>query len=271
MRIKPLFGASLLATLFVACSSPDEPGGFAGTPAPTPSPSPSPSPAPSPGPITSAEGLWSGNTNTARTVTGIVLDDGTFHVLYTPANPSSPNLVAGVIQGVGTSDNGAFTSSVARDISFETQSVASPSVVANYVIRSSFNGALNYPGPTGVVLFNTTFNTDYDGTPSLAVIAGTYPGQIASSSAVQSTTLAISDTGAISSSSGSCALTGTVAPRSRGNVFNATLVFGGPPCLFAGQALSGIAYYRSTIQTLYISAPSANRTDGALFAGIRTP
>ena len=45
----------------------------------------------------SAEGLWSGSTNTNRTITGVVLDDDTYYFLYSV--PANPKLIAGVVQG----------------------------------------------------------------------------------------------------------------------------------------------------------------------------
>ena len=145
----------------------------------------------------------------------------------------------------------------------------SASIEGTYVIRSTLNGTISYSSPTAAVLFNTTFNTDYDTTPVLAVVAGTYTGQIASSAAVQNMTLTVSDTGAMASAGSACSMTGTIAPRGRGDVYDASMVFGGPPCLFAGQTLTGIAYYRSTLRALYVSAPNANRTDGVLFVGAK--
>ena len=60
-----------------------------------------------------AEGLWAGTTNTNRTLTAAVLDDGTYYFFYSFA--VNPNQIAGVIQGTGTSNNGNFTSPNTKD------------------------------------------------------------------------------------------------------------------------------------------------------------
>jgi hypothetical protein len=60
-----------------------------------------------------------------------------------------------------------------------------------------------------------------------------------------------------------------VAPRARGNAFNVSLTFGGAPCLFANQTLTGIAYFDATTRVVYAAAPNANRTDGVLFVGTK--
>src|SRR3569832_1546317 len=58
---------------------------------------------------TSAEGLWNGTTSTTRTVGGLVLNDGSYWVFYTAIG--NPTVLAGLVQGTGTSNLGAFTSS----------------------------------------------------------------------------------------------------------------------------------------------------------------
>jgi len=263
MNIKPLFGASLLATL-VACGSASDPGGFSGTPAPSPSPSPSPAPTPLP----SAEGLWTGNTNTGRSVTGIVLEDGTYYFLYSIVN--RPLLIGGVVQGTGTSTNGSFTSSDARDFNLEGAGVQSATIDSSYVARQSLNGNVNYTAPRSTVTFTTAFDSDWDTVPTLAAIAGNYTGQVASSQGVENTGVAISSSGVINGLGDSgCTVTGSVTPRSSGNVYAATIVFGPAPCFFANQTLTGIAYYRANLRTLYATAPNADRTDGVLFVGVK--
>ena len=65
----------------------------------------------------SAEGLWTGITNLNRSLTGLVLSDGSYYVLYSGIN--NPNSIAGVVQGTGTSNSGVFTSSNAKDFNLE--------------------------------------------------------------------------------------------------------------------------------------------------------
>src|SRR5688572_14429387 len=64
-----------------------------------------------------AEGLWNGTTNTGRAVSGIVLDDGIYWVLYSVVG--NPNIVAGVVQGNSNSQNGSLTSSNTKDFNLE--------------------------------------------------------------------------------------------------------------------------------------------------------
>jgi hypothetical protein len=216
---------------------------------------------------TSAEGLYTGSTSSGRTITGLVLDDGTYYVLYSLVGNST--VIAGVVQGTGTSSAGTFTSSNARDFNLEGLGVLAATVSASYVAGQSFNGAVAY-GAAGSTSFSSTYDVRYEATPSLAALAGSFAGQVASSAGNEGANIIISAGGAISGSGASgCSVSGSVAPRARGNAFNMSLTFGGTPCLFANQTLTGIAYFDATTRVVYAAAPNANRTDGVLFVGAK--
>lgn len=215
----------------------------------------------------SAEGLYVGTTTTGRTVTGLVLDDGTYYMLYSPVG--APTAIAGVVQGTGTSTAGTFSSSNARDFNLEGLGVLSATVSASYVAKQSLNGTVSY-SPSSTTSFSGTYSANYEAVPSLTTLAGTFAGQVASSAGVENASVTISSAGAISGSGASgCAVSGSATPRARGNVFNISLTFGGAPCLFANETLAGIAYFDSAAKRLYAAAPNAGRTDGVLFLGVK--
>ena len=245
-------GTAALAGLFLAsCGG----GGGSGSSAPTPPPA------------SAAEGLWVGTTNSNRAVTGLVLDDGSDYVLYSVQGNAS--IIAGVIQGNGTATGGSFSSSNGRDFNLEGLGVLAATVSASYNARQTLNGSVSYSvgAPT---TFTSTFNTNYDVTPTLAAVAGTYSGQVAFSLGVENATVAVSGAGALSGAGASgCAVSGSVTPRSRGNAYNLTLTFGGSPCFFTNQTMSGIAYFDSATRRLYAVTPNASRTDGVLFVGVK--
>jgi hypothetical protein len=208
-----------------------------------------------------------GTTHTNRALTGVVLEDGTFYVLYSVIG--DPALIAGVIQGNGTSNNGSFSSTNARDFNLEGLGVLVATVSASYDTRRSLNGTVAYAAG-GPVTFTSTFDAAYDATPSLAQLAGAFSGQVALSQGVENANVNVSSTGSLSGvGTSGCTVTGSVTPRTRGNVFNVTLGFGGPPCFFANQTLTGIAYFDSARKRLYAAAPNANRMDGVLFVGVK--
>ena len=215
----------------------------------------------------SAEGLYSGSTNTNRTIVSVVLDDGTYYFFYSV--PANPNLIAGVLQGNGTSNNGSFTSADARDFNIEGLGVLSATIAASYAARQSLSGSITYPGASGAT-FTSTFDPAYDTTPSLASLAGTYTGQAGSSGGVQSATVTVASNGVFTGvEADGCTFTGTASPRVRGNIFDQSVTFGGAPCEFAGSTLVGIAYLDVPNRRLYGAAPASNRTNAVIFSGTK--
>jgi len=218
-------------------------------------------------PSSSAEGLYSGSTNTNRTLAAVVLDDGTHYFFYSV--PANPNLIAGVLQGNGTSNNGSFTSADARDFNIEGLGVLSATIAASYAARQSLSGSITYPGASGAT-FTSTFDPAYDTTPSLASLAGTYTGQAGSSGGVRSATVTVASNGVFTGvEADGCTFTGTASPRVRGNIFDQSVTFGGAPCEFAGSTLVGIAYLDVPNRRLYGAAPASNRTNAVIFSGTK--
>jgi len=234
-------------------------GGCSGDSDSTPAPTPAAS---------SAEGLYSGSTNTNRTLAAVVLDDGTHYFFYSV--PANPNLIAGVVQGNGTSNNGSFASANARDFNLEGLGVLSATISGSYAERQSLSGSITYSGG-GVTTFTSTFDPAYDTTPSLASLAGTYTGQAGSSGeGVQSATVTVASTGVFTGvAADGCSFTGTASPRVRGNIFDQSITFGVAPCGFAGSTLVGIAYFDVPNSRLYAAAPASNRTDAVIFLGTK--
>jgi hypothetical protein len=250
-HLASLLGMALAVTLG-GCGGDDD-SNSPSTPAPT---------------ANSAEGLYSGSTNTNRTLTNVVLDDGTYYLFYSvPANPA---LLAGVIQGNGTSNNGSFTSANAKDFNTGGSGVLSATIAATYAERQSLNGSVTYPGPS-VTSFTSTYDTAYDTTPTLASLAGTYTGQAGSSAeGVQSATVTVTATGAFTGiEADGCTFSGTASPRSRGNIFDQSVTFGGAPCEFPGITLVGVAFLDVPNRRLYGAAPAGNRTNAVIFLGTR--
>jgi len=225
---------------------------------------------PPPPPSTdSAEGLWIGSTSTGRDIAGLLFNDGSYYVLY--SGEFNPAIIAGVVQGSGTSNNGSFTSTNAVDFNLEGGEVFPATISASYIAKQSFNGTLTYPslGNT-VVTFTSAYDPAYEITPSLSTLNGTYTGQVALSQGIENATMTINPAGDVSGAGQSgCTFTGAATPRTDGNAFNISITFGGDPCFFANQTFSGIAYYDDADKGLVAAAPNASRTDGVLFVGVK--
>ena len=209
-----------------------------------------------------AEGLWNGNTNTGRTLAAAVLDDGTYYLFY--SIPATPILIGGVIQGSGTSSDGAFNSTNAKDFGIGVPA-QSATLSANFAARQSLNGSISYQAGN-TVSFTTAYNTAYDTTPSFAVVAGTYAGQAGSSGGSQPATVTVATDGTFQGiEQNGCQFTGRATARTRGNVFDVTMSFGTPPCFFPSSTFQGIAYFDIPAHRLFAVAPNSTRTDAAIF------
>lgn len=215
-----------------------------------------------------AEGLWEGTTNNGRALSFLVLDDGTYWALYTVQGNSST--VAGVVQGTSSSQNGTFTSSNSRDFNLEGLGINNATINATYVPMQSLNGVFRYTSSGEQVIFNSSYNSDYDLIPDLAILAGTYYGPASTSGGYDTATLTISTAGAISGISDmACSFSGSVSPRSSGNIYNTTITFHGGTCANGNSTVRGILYYDETSARLYSAALNNSRSDGYIFIGYR--
>ena len=245
--------------------------------------------APAP-PALSAQGLWIGRTSTSsRSVTGIVLDDGTYWVLYSfPGGsfPGASTLIAGFIQGTGTSLNGGFSSSDGIDFNPEEQGINGATVAANYVVKQSFEGSVTYPNLNQPFTFTSSYNTDYDQTPSASAIAGTYAGSASVKGGTEPTTIVVSPgvvvgtgliagTGLVVGPGGSiangCNFLGTAVPRAKGNLYDLSVVVSGDGACSSGpsEVNKGIGYFDASAKRLYLTALDKSRSDGLIFVGIK--
>lgn len=217
-----------------------------------------------------AEGLWAGTTNTNRTLTAAVLDDGTYYFFYSAA--ANPNQIDGVIQGTGTSNNGSFTSSNTKDFRIGVPvplPALDATISADIGARQFFNGSIAYSG-AGTVTFTSFYNSAYDTAPTVASLAGVYTGQAASSRGMQTATVTAAADGTFTGiEQNGCTFSGTVTARTRGNVFDQSMTFGGAPCFFADSTFQGIVYFDIPTRRLYVAAPNSPRTDAAIFFGTK--
>lgn len=76
---------------------------------------------------TSAEGRWTGVTHTGLAVAGLVLEDGSYWLFYTTTD--NPTILAGLIQGMGTSHSGSFGSSTTRDFRLEGAGIRAATIL----------------------------------------------------------------------------------------------------------------------------------------------
>lgn len=227
-------------------------------------------------PAPSAEGLWIGNTSTSRSVTSIVLDDGTYWVLYSIPHVSA--LIAGVVQGTGTSLNGSFSSSDGVDFNLEGQGINNATVSASYLAKQNLNGSVTYLTLNQAFTFTSSYNSDYDQSPSVSAIAGTYIGPGSVKGGDELTTITISSPGVvvgtgieIGTGAVGCRLVGTVLPRAKGNLYDLSVdVSGVGACASGPGTVKGIGYFDASAKRLYLAALNKSRSNGLIFVGIKS-
>lgn len=261
---KNLLVASLLGVTLSAC------GGGASKPsaAPVAVAPPPPAPAPSPPPImpSNLKGFFSGTFNGSRSFAGSALNDGTIYGIY--ASAADPQLVAGLIQGTGSSSNStSYTSSNIKDFNLEGLGIRDASLSSTFDPDLFFNGTVTYviasirPAPFSASIFSTTTSTDP------AAITGNYSGSYGvSPGGRENVTLSVSSTGAVDGTSVSgCHITGSLTPLSQTNALSLSLTFGPAPCALPTATISGVASYNTSSHLLYGGAPTFDRAKAAVF------
>lgn len=212
-----------------------------------------------------AEGLWTGTTSDNRLLVGHVLADGSYYIIYSYISNSL--LIAGAIQGKGSSLNGSFASSDARDYDFISRNMKPITVSASYQLKQSLSGSLSYLAG-GAQTFSSVYVASYEQSASLSAASGSYSGSLANLQDLQQSTFTLASNGTISiSSNNGCLASGTATPRSRGNLFDVTLQFGPAPCSTPSQSFSGIGYYTPLEKRFRLLAPSPDRNNATLFVG----
>jgi hypothetical protein len=231
---------------------------------------PKPTNTPTPQANISATGLWKGQTNSNRTMTALVFANGSYYVFYSRNN--DPSVIAGVIQGQGSITGNNFNSGNAKDFNLEGAGILDATVSSTVASQSSLNGSVSYANTSyGTTTFNSSYSKDFESSPSLSAVAGSYLGSVSSFAGTEVANVTISNSGAITGSgqTSGCSMTGTLTPRNDANAYNVTLTFGASPCLLANQTITGISYFDASAKRLYAAAPNATRTDGVLFVGTK--
>jgi len=213
---------------------------------------------------TSAEGRWTGTTSTDRTVAGRVLEDSSYWLFYSARD--NPNVLAGLVQGTGTSHSGSFGSSNTRDFNMEGAGIRAATMRGSYVPNKSFGGTIAYfNGDTES--FSSTYDRDSESAPNLTQMTGTYTGLRSDNHTV---TVTVDSTGTLSGhSTDGCTVAGTLSSRGKGNIFHTSVTFGGGACRQRTETLTGVALYDAATHRLYSAALNKARTTSYLFLGTK--
>lgn len=199
-------------------------------------------PAPPAAPVTTrstAEGLYSGTTNTGLDVAALILEDGQYYVLY-----GAGGVVQGVVEGKGASGQTSFTSGDALDFNVVALTRTPGAVSASYTPMGSLAGG--YTGGGQTVQFSTRYSSQYDAPASVGEVLGSFSGQAASSGGTGPMTITVTGNGTLSGQATNgvarCNFTGRVTPRASGkHVLDLTVTFGGAGCALGNSTVTGVA------------------------------
>lgn len=210
---------------------------------------------------TVAEGLYRGTTSDSRELSALLLDDGSYWVLYSGAGVPT---AGGGLQGTGRVDGTLFTSSRGKDFSL-TEGMRDAAISATYKAGQRFKGSVTFDGGE-TFTFDATYDDDYAATASLSQVAGAHAGVAYTVDGSLPTVVTIADDGTLVGTRGSCTITGTIAPRSHGNVYDLSLSFGGATCIVLGATVEGVALIDSATGLVTASALNGDRSVGFIFA-----
>jgi hypothetical protein len=272
IRFRLAYAAALVVSV-AACGGGGGSGGDGGTLVQGPGPTTPPPNASGPA------GLWTGTLSNGREYNIYVLDDNTTWIFYSPG--AGQGTIRGLMQGNGSASTANFTVSNLKDFDLVADTVNDAQLSAAYQARTAFGGQITYPSNNAlnvavpITSGASNYSTLYDATPAVSEVAGTYTNatlQTVGPEDFANINVAANGTFAIATASG-CVITGSLAPRSSGNVFNVTGSFGNAPCATPGVAFSGNAFFlprrADNQKQLTLWWTNGARTNAYVIAGTR--
>jgi hypothetical protein len=216
-----------------------------------------------------AEGLWFGAVDpmgNIKELAGVILDDGGYWFVFSQEDNS--DVIGGILQGTGTSDNGSFTSLDGKVFDVDA-GISDVTMSAMYVEKLTLSGTVGDSMEQDP--FSAVYNMAYDMTPSLDIIAGSYIGSAASVSGRVMANMDISPTGPLTGSIVGeliCTFLGEASVHASGNVYDLSITFdGGPGCDLGSQTVTGIAVFEE--DELIAATINLERNDGFVFLGAK--
>jgi len=217
-----------------------------------------------------AQGMWIGTTSLGETVRAIVLDDGTYYILYSDPHGARD---AGVLQGSASAAGGQFTSPDGLDfpiaIAAETIGSAKPVTLSgSYVAKSTLQLAIVEGTVTRTL--TASYDATYDQPASLAAAAGSYSGYTGHAGGALNATFTVDSSGRLAGENSACAFSGTVTPHGSVGVFDFTVAAAGQGlCIFGHGPISGVMYYDAASRQIHAFAPFDARSDEWYLIGTR--
>lgn len=209
-----------------------------------------------------AEGRWTGATNSGQPARVVILDNGTFYITYSDI-PSA--LLAGVVQGTASAINGQLASADAVEYPISYDHGSSPSMAATvsgtYLPGRSLQ--LTIVSALGTRILTATYDAGSELPANPAAIEGAYNGFTAHTAGGFAAVFTVASGGSFSGSNEGCRFSGTITPHASGNIFDFTANSAAGPtgCIFGRGPIAGIAFYDAASRELHAYAPFSFRFD----------
>ena len=220
--------------------------------------------------VSKAKGVWTGTTSLDESVHAVVLEDGTFYLVYT--QPGTATDVA-VVQGTTMEADGAISSADAVNfpIALREEGVGAArkiSVSGTFTPLGELH--LTISGTTSTRTLIANYVPGSEQAPSVAALAGQYTGATGHVAGRKAATWTIDAGGRLSlSNSAGCILNGTITPHASVHAFDWTIT-GNGQCIFddAGT-ISGMLYYDEATGQIRAFAPYDERIEDYFMIGTK--
>jgi hypothetical protein len=196
-------------------------------------------------------GMWNGTTSDSqREVNAVTLRDGKYFAVYSAAGGGAT--IGGGVQGTATVVDGQFISTDMLSFSVEGQAPVNGTFTAGIDPFTSIAGTAIVPNQPPV-----TFQARCD------------TGEAGFALGIRPATFNISAAGEVTSTINGCPITGTVTPRTDGNAYDMSVVFGGAPCVLANLRFDGIVFLREGGKHLYSVSRNNAARQTIVFSGVK--
>jgi hypothetical protein len=214
----------------------------------------------------SAAGLWHGTADTQREVSAVTLSDGRYFAVYSGAGAGAT--IGGGVQGTATVSGDTLNSTDLLSFSVEGAGPTNGTFTAQVVPRFLLAGTATVPNQAPVS-FQANYESDFEQTPTLARVAGSYTGEAGFALGIRPATFNIDANGGVTSSINGCSITGNVTPRTDGDVFDLSVVFSGPPCALPNLTFTGVVFLRNAGKQLYSVSRNTPARQTIVFTGLK--
>jgi hypothetical protein len=213
-----------------------------------------------------AQGYWTG-ANGSETFQDVVLDDGSYYLIYSTAGVASD-----VIQGNSRVENSTVISSNGVDYPIparnETNQAGINATLSGIVVPKH-TLQLNIGRHDKSETLSATYDVRYEQPASLAAAAGSYHGYTGHSGGRLPTTFSLDTDGNLSGSNVACKYAGTITPHKSTNVFDFVIHSTSGLCIFGVGPISGILLYDPGAQQVSGFATYASHSDQFFVMGAR--